>query len=64
MKYSVVMNPDIAAPVKKGQALGKVSCSLDGSPLQEFTIRAKTAVEPITFSAVLKLFLKGLLMTG
>lgn len=64
VKYSVTMNPDVVAPVKKGQALGKVSCSLDGSLLQEFTIRAKISVEPITFTAALRLLLKGLLMIG
>lgn len=63
VKYSVSMNPDVAAPVKKGQALGKVTCSLDGSVLQEYTIRAKTSVEPITFSSVAKLLISKLCMT-
>jgi D-alanyl-D-alanine carboxypeptidase (penicillin-binding protein 5/6) len=62
VKYSVTINQDITAPVKKGQALGKVSCSLDGTLLQEFTIRAKTSVEPITFTAAFRLLLKKLLM--
>ena len=63
VKYSVTMNPDVAAPIKKGQALGKVTCSLDGSVLQEYTIRAQNSVEPITFSSAAKLLFGKVFMT-
>ena len=63
VKYSVSLKENIAAPVTKGQELGRVTCSLDGSILQEYPIRAKASVAPITFSSVMRLMLGKLCMT-
>lgn len=64
VKYEVKREENVAAPVKKGQTLGKVTCTLDGSVLQEFPIRAKSPVAELTFGAVFQLLLRGVLMSG
>ncbi len=62
VKYQVSMQKGIAAPVKKGQVLGKVICTLGGETLQEYNIRAKTSVEKISFISVFHMLLLELLM--
>ncbi|HAH78083.1 MAG TPA: D-alanyl-D-alanine carboxypeptidase [Ruminococcaceae bacterium] len=64
VKYQVTRQQSVTAPVKKGQVLGKVTCTLDGSVLQEYSIRAKTSVEELTFGAVFRLLARGLLMAA
>lgn len=64
LQYKVTVKPDVAAPVKKGQTLGKVTCLLGGEVLQEYDINAKNAVEQISFGAAFRLLLRHLLMTA
>lgn len=59
--YQVVMQETPAAPVQKGQTLGKVVCLLDGETLAEYSICAKDSVEPITFHSAFRLLLRFLL---
>ncbi|XOQ44026.1 MAG: serine-type D-Ala-D-Ala carboxypeptidase [Clostridium sp.] len=58
----VSINSDIRAPVEEGQILGKITYSLGDEVLKETEIRAKKAVEPITFSSVFSLLLRLVLM--
>lgn len=60
VKYRVDIQSDVAAPITAGQVVGKVTCSLGSEVLQEYSIRAKMAVEPITFSSVMHLMLEKL----
>lgn len=46
--------PDVAAPVEKGQTLGKVLITLDGMTLAEYDLRAASSVEKMTFWRALK----------
>ena len=64
VKYQVIMQPEPAAPVKKGQQLGKVTCTLDGETLQEYPIRAKGSVSPITFRSAFLLLFRCLVMAS
>lgn len=64
VKYQINMQSGISAPVKQGQVLGKVTCSMNGEVLQEYNIRAKSSVEQITFSSAIHLLLHKLLMTA
>lgn len=64
VKYEVVMQKGVTAPVKKGQELGKVKCLLDGETLHEYPIRAKSAVEPITFGSALFLIFSKIAMAA
>ena len=64
IQYKVTVNPDVKAPVEKGQSLGKVTCSLDGEVLRKYDIKAKNSVEPITFGAAYRLLLKYLFMAA
>jgi serine-type D-Ala-D-Ala carboxypeptidase (penicillin-binding protein 5/6) len=60
LTYNVAMNSDITAPVQKDQVLGKVTCKLGDEVVKEYEIRAKKAVEPISFSSVFTMLLKKL----
>lgn len=62
VKYQVQAEENVAAPVQEGQILGKVTCSLDGSVLQEYNIRAKTSVAELTFGSVFALLARRLVM--
>ncbi len=62
VKYEVSLENNVAAPVREGQVLGKVKCSLNGEVLQEYSIRAKKSIAPITFAAVFRLLAKRLTM--
>lgn len=64
VKYRIDMQSNIAAPVSKGQSLGKVTCLLGSEVLQEYPIRAKSSVRQITFSSVMRLMFSKLFMTG
>lgn len=64
VKYQINMQSGITAPVKQGQILGKVTCSMNGEVLQEYNIRAKTSVEQITFATAFRLLLHKLLLVG
>ena len=64
VKYRIDMQNVIAAPVTKGQVLGKVTCMLGSETLQEYPIRAKASVQPITFSSAMRLMLLKLFMVG
>ncbi len=60
VKYRIDMQSNITAPVTKNQVLGKVTCLLGTEVLQEYPIRAKTAVEPITFPSAMRLLFEKL----
>jgi serine-type D-Ala-D-Ala carboxypeptidase (penicillin-binding protein 5/6) len=62
LQYEVAVDPEITAPVQKGQILGKVTCKMGGEVMKEFSIRAKNSVEPITFPSVFKLLLRELFL--
>lgn len=62
LQYKITVKPDVAAPVEKGQSLGKVTCSLGGEVLQEYEIKAKNAVRQISFGEVFRLLLRHLVM--
>lgn len=62
--YKVDLPENVSAPIKEGQVLGKVSCSLNGEVLQQYNICAKTSVAQITFGAVFRLLARGLAMVG
>jgi D-alanyl-D-alanine carboxypeptidase (penicillin-binding protein 5/6) len=64
LQYEVAVDPEITAPVQKGQILGKVTCKMGGEVMKEFSIRAKNSVEPITFSSVFKLLLRELFLAA
>lgn len=64
IKYQISMQGGIAAPIKQGQVLGKVTASMNGEVLQEFNIRAKASVEQITFGSAIHLLLRKLFMVS
>lgn len=64
IQYQVTVDPGIAAPVQKGQKLGRITCSLGGEVLKEYDIKAKNAVNPISFGEVFRLLLKELIMAA
>lgn len=57
LSYGVSVNSSVAAPVRKGQILGKVTCKLGGEVVKEYEIRAGSPVEAISFSSVFSLLL-------
>ncbi len=62
VKSKVSMNGAVRAPVKKDQVLGKITYSLNNEVLKETPIRAKKAVEPISFSSAFLLLFRMLTM--
>ena len=46
-----VMEESLTAPVEQGQAVGEVTCVLDGEVLARSQIRAVSSVEALTFSS-------------
>lgn len=62
LKYEVSIDPEITAPVQKGQILGKVTCKMGDEVMKEFSIRAKNSVEQITFPSVFNLLLRELFL--
>lgn len=58
----VSINSEIRAPVEEGQVLGKITYSLGNEVLKESKIRAKKAVEPITFHSAFSLLLRLVLL--
>lgn len=61
LKYAIHMNEKITAPVEQGQVLGKITYTLGDEVVKEYNIRAKNAVESITFHSAFQLLLKHLL---
>lgn len=61
IQYKVTLQENVTAPVTKGQIVGKVTCTLSGEVVREYSICAKTGVEPITFQSVFYLLAKHLL---
>lgn len=64
VKYQIKLQDNAAAPIRQDQVLGKVICTLDGETLQEYNIRAKASVDPISFSSVFYLLFRQLVMAG
>ncbi len=62
IQYEVSVDPEITAPVQKGQILGKVTCKMGDEVMKEFSIRAKNNVEQITFPSVFNLLLHELFL--
>ncbi len=62
--YKVNLPENVPAPVKEGQVLGKVSCSLNGEVLQQYDICAKDSVAQITFGLVFRMLVRELFMVG
>lgn len=62
VESKVSVNGKVRAPVRKGQVLGKITYSLGGEVLKESEIRAKQAVESITFSSAFFRLLRLVLM--
>ncbi|WP_411676641.1 D-alanyl-D-alanine carboxypeptidase family protein [Caproicibacter sp.] len=62
VKSKVSLNSEIRAPVEEGQVLGKITYSLNNEVLKESEIRAKKAVEAITFTSAFFLLLRLAMM--
>jgi D-alanyl-D-alanine carboxypeptidase (penicillin-binding protein 5/6) len=54
LQQSVALAVDVQAPVEAGQALGKVTITLDGETLGEYPLVAPEAVARLDFAAQLK----------
>ncbi|MBE6830156.1 D-alanyl-D-alanine carboxypeptidase family protein [Clostridium sp. KNHs216] len=61
IKYSVSFQPEITAPVTKGQVVGKITCKLGDEVVKEYNICAKNSVSEITFGSAFRLLAKYLL---
>lgn len=61
IKYNIKINENIAAPVEKGQILGKITYTLGDEVVKEYNICAKSAVAQITFKSAFSLLAKYLL---
>jgi len=61
IKYSVSFQPEITAPVTKGQVVGKITCKLGDEVVKEYNICAKNSVSEITFGSAFRLLVKYLL---
>lgn len=61
VEQNVQLKQDLAAPVKKGDVLGKVSYSVNGETLAEVEITAAGDVEAITFSSAFFYLLRSFL---
>ncbi len=59
----VVLEESVIAPVKKGQKVGKVVCSLDEEVLAEYPVTAKSDIEEISFGSVWNLLIRQFLQT-
>ena len=59
----VELSESLTAPVKKGQKVGKVICSLEDEILAEYPVTAKGDVEEITFGSVWDLLIRQFLQT-
>ncbi len=59
----VELNESVRAPVKKGQKIGKVVCTLEDEVLAEYPVTAKGNVEEITFGSVWDLLIRQFLQT-
>ena len=59
----VVLEESVMAPIKKGQKVGKVVCSLDEEVLAEYPVTAKSDIEEISFGSVWNLLIRQFLQT-
>ena len=59
----VVLEESVTAPIKKGQKVGKVVCSLDEEVLAEYPVTAKSDIEEISFGSVWNLLIRQFLQT-
>ena len=59
----VVLEESVTAPIKKGQKVGKVVCSLDEEVLAEYPVTAKSDIEEISFDSVWNLLIRQFLQT-
>ena len=61
IQYKVSYQEPVTAPVKKGQALGKITYTLGSEVVKEYIISAKADVAEIRFSSVFRMLAKHLL---
>ncbi|MCY1714285.1 D-alanyl-D-alanine carboxypeptidase family protein [Caproiciproducens galactitolivorans] len=61
IQYSVTLNENVTAPVKKGQIVGKIVYKMGNEVLKECPICTKNSVEQITFGSVFRVLAKYLL---
>ena len=61
VEYKIEMVEDLQAPVEKGQTIGKVTVSLDGETVAEYPVKAKEAVEKMTFWRSFQILVKNAL---
>ncbi len=61
IKYDITIKENIAAPVEKGQVVGKVTYTLGDEVVKEYNICAKSAVARITFESAFRLLSRYLL---
>jgi D-alanyl-D-alanine carboxypeptidase (penicillin-binding protein 5/6) len=62
IKHTIKIHENIAAPIEKGQILGKITYTLGDEVVKEYNICAKSAVEQITFKSSFRLLARYLLM--
>ncbi|QEY34011.1 D-alanyl-D-alanine carboxypeptidase [Caproiciproducens galactitolivorans] len=60
IQYSVTLNENVTAPVKKGQIVGKIVYKLGNEVVKECPICAKNSVEKISFGSVFRILAKYL----
>lgn len=61
VEYKIEMVEDLQAPVEQGQTIGKVTVSLDGETVAEYPVKAKEAVEKMTFWRSFQILVKNAL---
>lgn len=59
IKQNIELAVDAAAPIEKGQILGKISFTLGNETLMEYKLASPESVKPLTFTVVLFRVLKG-----
>ena len=64
VEHAVTLPDTLTAPVRRGEAVGKITYTCKGNPLGEVAILASETVEKITFADLWGRILKGLLGIG
>jgi len=59
--YEVALAEDVAAPVEKGQVLGRVSILLDDTEITSYELRAAESVEKMTFGKAFSILIEAVL---
>ena len=64
VEHAVTLPDTLTAPVRRGEAVGKITYTCKGNPLGEVAVLASETVEKITFADLWGRILKGLLGIG